>query len=133
MYTGSCLCGSIQYQIEGELEPVQLCHCRQCRKAQGTPFVSNIPVAASAFRITSGEDAMKEYESTPGKIRAFCGRCGSPILSRRTTMPEVVRIRAGTINEDLPVRPAFHIFAAHKANWWEIQDSLPQYSDFPAQ
>jgi hypothetical protein len=130
MYTGSCLCGSVQYQIEGELEPIQLCHCQQCRKAQGTPFVSNIPVQATAFSIVSGRESLKEYESSPGKFRAFCGNCGSPILSRRTSMPEVVRIRAGSINEALPVKPEFHIFAAHKANWWEIHDELPQYSEF---
>lgn len=130
MYTGSCLCGSIKFEIDGELEPIQLCHCQQCRKAQGTAFVTNIPVQSSAFSIISGGDSLTEYESSPGKVRAFCGHCGSPVLSRRTSMPGVVRVRAGTINEDLPVRPAFHIFAAHKANWWEIQDALPQFNEF---
>lgn len=131
MYTGSCLCGGVQYRIEGELEPIQVCHCKQCRKAQGTPFVTNIPVQASAFSITSGGELVREYESSPGKVRAFCSTCGSPILSRRSSMPEVVRVRAGSLNEDLPVRPSFHIFAAHKANWWEIRDELPRFDEFP--
>jgi hypothetical protein len=44
MYTGSCLCGGVAYEIDGELEPIQVCHCSQCRKAQGTAIVTNIPV-----------------------------------------------------------------------------------------
>ena len=48
-HTGSCLCGGVRFRIEGELGPVQVCHCTQCRKAQGGPFAAVIPVAASAY------------------------------------------------------------------------------------
>ena len=132
MYTGSCLCGGIQYQISGELEAIQVCHCRQCRKAQGTPFATNIPVESQRFGITQGQHLLREFESPtrPGKYRVFCANCGSPILSRLASRPETVRIRAGTINEDIPASIAFHAFVAHKANWWEINDDLPQYDEF---
>ncbi|WP_290537184.1 hypothetical protein [Alcanivorax sp.] len=42
MYTGSCLCGGVTFEIAGELAPIQVCHCQQCRKAQGTALVTNI-------------------------------------------------------------------------------------------
>jgi hypothetical protein len=50
MHTGGCLCGGIRFRVQGNLAPIELCHCSQCRKAQGGPFASNIPVAAAAFR-----------------------------------------------------------------------------------
>ena len=131
MYTGSCLCGGIGYQVSGELKPIQVCHCRQCRKAQGTPFVTNIPVRAGDFSIVSGKELLREYESSPGKVRVFCGNCGSPIFSRRAADLTTVRLRAGSLDQDLPVRAGFHIFAAHKANWWQIEDELPRYDEFP--
>jgi hypothetical protein len=28
----------VQFRIESELEPIQVCHCSQYRKAHGTPF-----------------------------------------------------------------------------------------------
>ena len=126
-YTGSCLCGGVSFRIEGELEPIQVCHCRQCRKAQGGPLVTVVPVAASAFRLLSGEELLEAYESSPGKQRLFCSACGSPVLSRRHSLPGVVRVRAGLIDGPLPVRPAWHAHTGSKCNWWAIEDGLPQY------
>ena len=49
-HSGSCLCGAIRYEIRGELGPIVLCHCAQCRKAQGSAFASNAAVKATDFR-----------------------------------------------------------------------------------
>ena len=127
-FTGECLCGGIAFVIDGDLAPIQICHCSQCRKAQGGPFATNIPVPPKTFRLVRGGDLLKSYESSPGKERLFCGRCGSPVISRRRSLPEVVRVRAGLINEPLPVRPEWHAHTASKANWWTIRDELPQYA-----
>lgn len=127
-YTAHCLCEGVKFRITSELEPIQVCHCVQCRKAQGTVFATNTPVARSAFHLDSGAELLTEYESSPGKKRAFCKRCGSPIYSRRDDLPEVLRIRAGLINEPLAVRPAAHFYVASKANWWDINDGLPQFA-----
>lgn len=125
---GRCLCGDVRFEIDGPLAPIQVCHCEQCRKAQGTPFATNIPVAASAFRITGGENLLAGFESSPGKRRMFCSRCGSPIFSRRDAQLEVVRVRAGTLDGPLVTRPSAHFHTAGKRNWWPIDDGLPQFA-----
>lgn len=132
MYTGSCLCGGIQFEVTGELAKMQVCHCRQCRKAQGTPFATNILVNASDFKVVQGDNLLREFESAtrPGKYRVFCRVCGSPIISRRSSAPEFVRVRAGTLNEELPIKVDFHAFVRNKANWWPITDDLPQHDEF---
>jgi len=129
LYTGSCLCGGVQFRLDGEPEPIQVCHCSQCRKAQGTPFATNMPARAAEFHITSGRELLKEYESSPGKVRYFCGRCGSPVYSQKNTTPDVVRLRAGTINEPLKVRPIAHFYTAYAANWWTVNDGLPKFPE----
>lgn len=126
MYTGSCLCGGVQFRIEAELEPIQVCHCSQCRKAQGTAFATNTPVSSTDFHLVTGAELITAFESSLGKQRAFCSRCGSPIYSCRDTLPGVLRIRVGLINEPLSVRPQTHYHAGSKANWWSIDDGLPQ-------
>ncbi len=128
MHTGSCLCGGIRFRIHGELAPIQICHCTQCRKAQGGPFATNIPIAASALEWISGKDLIKCHRASPDKGRYFCGACGSPIYSQRDATPDVLRIRAGTIDEPVHTKPAFHIFAGSQCSWWGIQDDLPQYA-----
>jgi hypothetical protein len=127
-YTGSCLCGEVSFAVDSELEPIQVCHCEQCRKAHGGPFAAVIPVEVSAFRLLSGEGSLKAYESSPGKERVFCSHCGSPIYSRRPALPSVVRIRAGLFDDPISARPAWHAYTGSKCSWWPIDDGLPQHS-----
>ena len=98
MHTGSCHCRAVRFEIEGDLAPIQVCHCGDCRKAQGGPFGTNIPVETSKFHQLSGADDLRIYDSTPDKERVFCGRCGGPLFSRLKSKPEVMRIRAGTLD-----------------------------------
>jgi hypothetical protein len=130
MHHGSCLCGTVRYEVRGELGPIVFCHCGQCRKAQGGAFAANAPVRAADFAIVGGREALAEYESSPGKTRVFCRRCGSPIISRRDTLPGVVRLRIGTLDSKVAGKPTAHIHVASKAEWDEIHDDLPQH---PAQ
>jgi hypothetical protein len=117
----------VQFRIESELEPIQVCHCSQCRKAQGTAIATNTPVSSAAFHLVAGANLLTVFESSPGKERVFCRKCGSPIYSRRDALPGVLRVRAGLINEPLSVKPAAHFYTASKANWWSIDDGLPQF------
>ena len=129
MYTGSCLCGGIRFRINSELEPIELCHCQQCRKAQGTPFASNAPIKLTAFHLESGGSLLAQYVSSPGKTRAFCSRCGSPIYSARASLPGMLRIRIGLIDGPVSARPIAHAYVASQCNWWPITDSLPQFRE----
>lgn len=131
MVTGSCLCGAVQYEIRGPLAPIQFCHCQQCRKAQGGPFATNIPVDLSNFTLLAGSDVLKKFASSADKIRAFCSECGSPIYSQRHSMPDVIRLRAGTLTDNIKLDLGFHIFINDQAQWWTICDDLPQYPMLP--
>lgn len=128
MYTGSCLCGGVQIEIREEPGPIDVCHCRMCRKAQGGPFATNAPVSARAFEVTEGAGLVTAYASSPGEERMFCSRCGSPLYSRRAAAPGVVRVRVGIINEPISSRPHAHYFVASACNWWRIHDDLPQFT-----
>ena len=131
MYTGNCLCGKVQFEIQGELEGIQICHCSQCRKAQGSAFVTNIPVDESKFNFVSGEPELNSFESSPGKQRVFCSNCGSPILSKTIKLPGVVRVRAGTLNGELNTKPICHIYYGSKANWLSLNDDITKFKELP--
>jgi hypothetical protein len=130
MYTGSCLCGAVRFEIHGGIRNIVCCHCSECRKAQGSAFATNGIVDSQDFRFISGEDKLTAYESTPGQFKYFCKVCGSPIQSKRPATPEQVRVRLGTIESDISERPQAHIFTTSKANWETICGDLPQYEEY---
>jgi len=129
MLLGSCLCGSVRFRVNGKLGPVTYCHCEQCQRASGSAFAANAPARTTYFELTSGDNLVSEYESSPGKFRAFCRRCGSPVYSRRDAEPEIRRIRLGTLDSDPERRPLAHFWVNSKAPWHSIGDSLPQYPE----
>lgn len=131
MLKGSCLCNSVQYEIHGELGPIVMCHCSRCRKANGSAFATNASMNTSDFHLLHGKEALAEYESSPGVFRVFCGKCGSPLYSRRPSMPELLRLRIGTLDTPIEAKPTAHIFVGSKAEWCEIHDELPQYAERP--
>lgn len=130
MYTGSCLCESVRFEIKGPIRNIVYCHCSQCRKAQGSAFATNGIVKASDFDILTGTDSLTGYESSPGQTKYFCKICGSPILSKSESRPEQVRVRLGTIDSEIGERPMAHIFSTSKASWENITDDLPQYESY---
>ena len=131
MLKGSCLCGSVQYQIDGDLGDIMVCHCQKCRKSNGTAFATNAAINSADFHFIGDHSTVAEFESTPGVFRVFCRQCGSPLYSRRPGMPDVLRLRIGTLDTQISGKPGVHIFVGSKAEWEDIHDNLPQYDERP--
>jgi hypothetical protein len=121
MYHGSCLCGKVEYQITGVISDLVMCHCSQCRRAQGSAFATNGNVLNEEFKMLSGADNLTEFKEGSGRSKFFCKTCGSPIFAKIATQPQYTRIRLGLIQEDVSEKIEKHIFVDSKANW----DILP--------
>ena len=127
--SGSCLCGSVTYEIAGALKFIGHCHCSMCRKSHGAAFATWGIVDPGQFRWTSGAEHVEGYDSSPGARRCFCRKCGSPLVAMHEgAVGEVV---VGTIDGDPGARPREHIFVGSKAPWHEITDTLPQFAQWP--
>lgn len=130
MLKGRCLCGGVRYDYDGEINEISLCHCSQCRQVTGSAFIAVSPVESDKFKITAGEELLREYRTIPIKARVFCGQCGSPLYSARDDMLQVKRLRTGTIKTPFACDNVYHIFVNSKAAWYEITDGHPQYAEF---
>ena len=129
MISGSCLCGSVRWQVDSVLDEMSHCHCSMCRKIHAAPFATYIGAERDAFRWLSGEDDITKYESSPGFARNFCSQCGSVVPE--TFGNDRIAIPAGCLDEDPGIRPSAHIFATSKASWYEITDDLPKFDAYP--
>ena len=130
MYRGTCLCGEVTFSIENKIDDIVFCHCSRCRKAQGTAFATNGNVDLKNFRFLSGENNLTHYQSSDTQTKSFCKTCGSPIFSKNTLSPNIIRIRLGTIESDINEHPQAHVFVGSKANWEDISENLPQYDEY---
>jgi hypothetical protein len=131
MLRGSCLCGGARFEIEGEVTPIECCHCSRCRKASGSAFVPAIAVRTENFRWVAGQDLVTLYEALvrekpPPYRKAFCRRCGSPLPIVDRELPSV-EIPAGALDDDPGTRPLRHIFVGARAPWFSISDELLRY------
>jgi hypothetical protein len=102
-----------------------------CRRATGSSFATNASVRAEAFRVTSGGELVKEYESSPGNRRAFCSKCGSPLYGTFADLPSIRRVRLGTLDNAGGAKPIAHIWTASKSDWFELTDRLETFAEAP--
>ena len=130
MYEGSCLCESLQYQVRSELSDFGYCHCKSCRKASGSAHAANAAVDWADFRLVDEASTLREYESSPGKVRAFCSTCGSPIFAYLQASSDVIRLRLGSLDTPFSKQPKAHTFVADKAAWEPIEGDLPQFAEW---
>ena len=103
------------------------CHCGMCRKAHGSAFSTIQPVRKAGFRWVSGEDLLSHFESSPGKHRWFCRRCGSQLTSTRDADDESLLLRAGCIDRGVETPAVAHAWVGSMAPWHEISDDLPRF------
>ncbi|HEY5703362.1 MAG TPA: GFA family protein [Gammaproteobacteria bacterium] len=131
-YTGSCLCGSISYQITGPFKVFQYCHCSRCRKITGSAFSPNIFVPPHRFQWLSGENLLSRYEHPKARYftTCFCSRCGSTLPWTVKTGVNVV-VPAGTLNEKPDIEPLQNIFWDSRAPWFREPAELECFSEFP--
>lgn len=130
-YTGSCLCGEVRFEVEGEFERFYLCHCEYCRKDTGSAHAANLFSASATLTWVSGEDRVRQFNLPSTRhSRSFCGTCGSalPIVQ----MGNLLAVPAGSLNTDVPVKPDAHIFMSSRAHWDDALEKVPGFDRFPS-
>lgn len=131
--TGGCLCGAVRYSVaDGDAIFVGHCHCKDCQKASGAGKVTVLAVPEAMVTITG---AMTSYESKGDNgqpvTRQFCPTCGGQLFSRASTMPGVLMIKAGSLDDSAAVAPQMSVFAGSAAAWDQPAAGIPSFAKMP--
>lgn len=124
MKKGSCLCGGVQYELQGDLRNSVACHCVQCRKTSGH-YVLATQVGPEQLTITKDE-TLSWYQSSPQAQRGFRNRCGSSLFWRHGADNGAVSVMSGTLNGATGIITEKHIFVVDKGDYYKIADDVPQ-------
>ncbi|MCL2657218.1 MAG: GFA family protein [Betaproteobacteria bacterium] len=122
---GECLCKSIQYHCNQPPVYQLKCHCRDCQKVSGGPYA---PIALFPVEAVKIEGEVKYFESygESGKRiwRGFCPQCGSQLFGKLERFPNLIGIRAGTLDEPNEFDPKVNIYASHAPSWDSVDTTL---------
>lgn len=129
--TGSCLCGEIEFEVDEMPGMVFNCHCSRCRKAHGAAFATQAFAVRSSLKFTKGQELLKEYDSSPKGIRAFCSNCGSRLMNYAKDHGPYLSVAIACLDGDYRGKPVAHAFAASKASWHEPSADIPAFSGIP--
>ncbi len=72
-YKGSCHCGAVAFEVEGDLQGVMECNCSICARKGALMWF----VPRSSLHLLTPEENLRDYEFGKKSIRhRFCPTCG---------------------------------------------------------
>jgi hypothetical protein len=130
--TGGCQCGAIRYETNSEPVFAGHCQCNDCKKASGSGHVTAAGFPETAVRMTG---TPKEYVSTAdsgGTVRrGFCPECGGRLTFRSTSMPGMVMLLAGSMDDPGAISPTIAVYNKRHVAWDALDPSLLVTEEMP--
>ena len=129
VHTGRCFCKAVTFAVRAPPRWVAHCHCESCRRATSSALATYVGVPLSGFEWTG--EAPGEFHSSPGVIRRFCRRCGSPMSFEGARWPDEIHLFLASFDDPEAFKPAVHVHAEEQLSWLRLADGLPRYAKTP--
>ncbi len=120
--SGACLCGQVRYESPAEPEMTAICHCPDCQRQTGTSFSIVVGFPRAHFDVR-GEAAQYTTTGESGALvhRYFCANCGSPLYTLPDALPDIVFIKAGTLDDASWLEPQAEFFCDTAQPWVALE------------
>lgn len=130
--SGSCLCKQISFEVEKFQGPIGHCHCKMCQKFHGAAFSTFIETRQTDLHWLSGKELLKQYRADNDSVRTFCACCGASLLfeSKYNRNEGTIEIALAAFDSIERLHADAHIYTESKADWFDINDDLPQYRQY---
>ncbi len=129
---GDCLCGAIKVSVDGPVERMAQCHCRDCQRSSGTGHMSLIFLSEEGVTISGDATG---YASTTDSgntnTRYFCPTCGSRVYGTNTLRPGMVAIPVGIFEDRSWFKPDVVVYSRNRDEWDISDDSTPSFEAMP--
>lgn len=119
------MCGAVRYEATGTPYNVTHCHCADCQRSSGAPFVTWASFRRADFRFTQGEPREVPW---PGRVRQFCPQCGTPLVFMTSPDAEEVDVTVCSFDDPTCVKPADHTWTEDQLSWIRLSDGLPTHT-----
>jgi hypothetical protein len=130
--TGSCLCGSVKFDIDASPITTRICWCRLCQKIGAGSATVNVGFPTASVRI-HGQlgDHVSVADSGNVMHRRFCPACGVHLFSGAEARPQVIFVRAGALDDPTVAQPVATIWTSQAPAWASICSNLQRFEGQP--
>jgi hypothetical protein len=128
-HVGTCFCGAVRLEVDGEPEAMGYCHCSSCRSWSGGPVNAFSLWNPDKVRVTAGAEHVATFTKTPLSERKYCAKCGGHLMANHPPLG-LVDVFAATL-PTLAFVPGVHINYAETV--LPMRDGLTKLKDFPAE
>ena len=129
-YSGSCLCGNVQFKVNTNIHTMYHCHCNLCRKQSGTAANAATLVHQQYFEWTSGHASISCYQKETGFRSHFCQHCGSPVPNQVGTTA-LIWIPLGLLDQAPKIQHRLSFCLNSKVDWADEIKADESYSELP--
>ncbi len=130
--TGGCQCGAVRYEANGPPVFAAHCQCVDCKRSSGAGHVTaaGFPESAVTF-VGTTKSYVSRADSGANVSRAFCPECGGRLALRSETIPGMVLLMAGSLDDAAQITPEAAIFDTRHVAWDYFDPALPRVPGMP--
>jgi hypothetical protein len=123
----------VRFQVTAMPLLVYACHCTECQRWSGSAFSLSMPVKADSFGLTRGETQHFRRTGAGGveSTYRFCGNCGGRVYGQRSARPDIISVRAGTLDDTSWLRPIAHVYMRSAQAWERIPNNAECFDILP--
>lgn len=126
---GSCLCGAVEFTVQGLSGNIYQCHCSLCRKQGGSASNTGTVVPHDQLTWLKGKENIKTWVKETGFKSCFCGTCGSLVPNQLRGM-DYYWIPVGTLETDA-FKIVANLYLEHKASWGVVSPDGDRFATMP--
>lgn len=127
---GGCVCGAVRYRLKASPLAVYNCHCKDCQRSTGGAFQVTMPVKRGDIELIAGTLAAYIVTADSGRqiAQMSCPTCHTRIWNEPQAAPELIMVRAGTLDDMSWAVPVGNVWADRKQPWVTIDPALVNFA-----
>ncbi len=124
---GGCLCGNARYEINLDGYKTSNCHCLDCRRHAGAPYVTFTIVPLEQFRWINKPQG--EIKTSQTAVRRFCAICGTYLQWEGEDQSHLAEINTATIDDPSGLIPTYEIYTKSRMDGVMPVSDAKQYRE----
>lgn len=111
---GGCLCGEVRYLLFEPPVRICDCHCVDCRRAAGAPYVTWGSLSKQGLKVIQGPVRKVAYAN---RIRSFAGCCGTQLFFEDSEGAELIDVTIASLDSPECFKPDRAIWTEDRLPW----------------